>query len=133
MLTTTQNNLHRCMHCHSYEVESPPYRMLTLILNMYKECTLACKLSKDSMIYLVYVLGLFPALYCTDLNVQYTASQHLLCNMHSFMPFSGHTSHFQHSFCPQVVALWNTLPSVLTSAPPLKNYSFLSLFMLFLH
>ena len=49
------------MHCHSYEVESPPCRMLTLILNMYKECTLACKLSKDSMIYLVYVLGLFPA------------------------------------------------------------------------
>ena len=54
--------------------------------------------------------------------MQYKASQHLLCNMHSFMSFSGHTSHFQHSFFPQVVALWNTLPSALTSAPSLKHY-----------
>ena len=41
----------------------------------------------------------------------------------SFMSFSGHTSHFQHSFFPQVVALWNTLPSALTSAQSLKIYT----------
>ena len=51
--------------------------------------------------------------------------QHVLRNTHSFMQFNAHTNHFQHSFFPHVTALWNTLPSAITSAPTLsvfKNY-----------
>ena len=51
--------------------------------------------------------------------------QHVLRNTHSFMQFNAHTNHFQHSFSQHVTALWNTLPSAITSAPTLsvfKNY-----------
>ena len=45
--------------------------------------------------------------------------QHVLCNTHSFMQFSVHTNHFQHSFFLHVTAL---LPSAITSAPSLSVF-----------
>ena len=49
--------------------------------------------------------------------------QHVLRNTHSFMQFNAHTNHFQHSFFPHVTALWNTLPSAITSAPTLSVFN----------
>ena len=74
------------------------------------------------MIYLVYSQ---LSSYCMDLNLQYKASQHLLCNMHSFIPFStwSYQSFSAFLFPTSIVALWNILPSALTSTPSLKHYT----------
>ena len=53
--------------------------------------------------------------------------QHMLHNAQSYMQFSAHTNYFQHYFFPHVTAIWNSLPSDITSAPPL------SVFMNYIH
>ena len=57
-----------------------------------------------------------------NLPLVHHSPQHVLHNTHSFMQFSAHTNHFQHSFFPHVTALWNTLPSTITSAPSLPIF-----------
>ena len=56
-----------------------------------------------SLCYFYNIVHVYP-----NLPLVPYSPQHILCNTHSFMQFSAHTNHFQHSFFPHVNALYGT-------------------------